>query len=110
MTPSPVPEVEPVELAAELRGPNAPMLLDVREDEEREISVLEGDVHIPMAELLDRLDELDRTANMVVYCRTGNRSARVTAYLLARGFTNVRNLAGGINEWARLVDPSLRTY
>ncbi len=105
-----VPEVDAVGLATELKGPNPPRLLDVREADELEVSQLDGIVHIPMGELAERLSELDRDSDWVVVCRTGGRSGRVTEALLANGFTRVRNLAGGMNGWARAVDPSVAVY
>jgi adenylyltransferase/sulfurtransferase len=105
-----VPALGPAELREALASPNPPRLLDVREAHEREISVLSPDVHIPIGELPDRLGEIDPSADWVVYCRSGARSAQATRLLIARGFARVRNLQGGINGWAREVDPSLRTY
>jgi sulfur-carrier protein adenylyltransferase/sulfurtransferase len=110
MIPRPVPEVTPEELEKELASENPPILIDVRESEEREISVLPGDMHIPMSDIPERLIHLDSEADIVIYCRTGSRSAHVVAYMQARGFKHVRNLATGINGWAATVDPSLPQY
>jgi sulfur-carrier protein adenylyltransferase/sulfurtransferase len=107
---SEVPEVAPRDLFAEIGSPSPPLLLDVREAAEREISVLPGDVHIPMSEVPARLGEIDAERRIVVYCRTGNRSGQVVRYLQNAGFEDVRNLAGGINAWAETVDPSLPVY
>ncbi len=104
------PEVTPSELNAELNSPKPPLLLDVREADELEISALPNIVHIPMNELPQRLDELDREADIVVICRTGNRSGKVTAFLLGQGFARVRNLTAGMNGWATEVDPSVAQY
>lgn len=105
-----VPTITPQALKAELEGPNPPKLLDVREDDEREISVLNDHAHIPLDDLQDRFRELDASANWVVYCRTGKRSHNAAAYLKHRGFTQVRNLETGINGWAETIDPSMTTY
>ena len=86
------------------------MLIDVREPSEWEIVHLDGAHLIPRAELPDRLNELTSARRLVVYCRTGARSAQATRLLLDLGFANVRNLAGGITAWAHRVDPSLPTY
>jgi rhodanese-related sulfurtransferase len=99
----------PVELKAALVGPNPPVILDVRETFELEISRLDGVVHIPMGELVGRLAELDQEAPVVVICRSGQRSMNVAAYLQEQGF-NVWNLTGGINAWAQTVDPRLPIY
>jgi adenylyltransferase/sulfurtransferase len=89
---------------------SAPVLIDVRESDELEISRFPAYTHIPMSEITSRLAEIDPGSDLVIVCRTGNRSARVTAYLLQAGYPRVRNLAGGINEWVRLVDPSQPVY
>jgi len=105
-----VPQITPSELRDELQGDNPPVLVDVREDEELEISHLPFAHHIPMAELLDRLDELNPEDDLVIYCRSGHRSNHAAAFLLANGFKRVRNLATGINGWAADVAPSLARY
>lgn len=105
-----VPELLPIELQQERAGPQPPKLLDVREPEELQISSLGPDAHISLAELPSRLGELDPNVSWVVICRSGARSAEATRLMLAAGFTNVRNLAGGINGYAKEVDPTLRTY
>lgn len=103
-------EVGPRELADELAAGARPVLLDVREADELEISRLPGIVHLPMGEVAERLGELDSTAPTVVVCRTGNRSGRVAEFLVGQGFTDVRNLVGGMNAWAEVVDPTMPTY
>ncbi len=105
-----VPVITPEELRAELAGEDPPLLLDVREPEERAISVLAGSLGIPKDELPERVDELTRARAVVVYCRSGGRSADATKTLLELGFTNVRSLAGGINAWAERIYPRLATY
>lgn len=103
-------EVAPVELNAELIGEFPPVLLDVREADELEISVLPNVIHIPMGEIQDRFGELDPDSAIVVVCRSGSRSGKVTAFLNGQGFRSVRNLATGMNGWAETVDPNLETY
>jgi rhodanese-related sulfurtransferase len=76
-----VPEVTPQELQKEFQAGSTPVLVDVREDDELEISRLANIVHIPMHDLPNRLSELDPAADTVVICRTGGRSAQVTAFL-----------------------------
>ena len=85
-------------------------LLDVREPHELAISNLPGEVNIPLGTLAARLSELDSAEEMVVFCRTGTRSARALELLAGAGFRKVKNLAGGINAWARDVDPNLPVY
>ncbi len=103
-------EITPRELRARLAAPNPPLLLDVRQDWERRLCRLENSVHIPMEEIEFRADELSPEDEIVVYCHQGIRSAAVAHYLRGLGFRNVRNLAGGLEEWARVVDPAMRRY
>ena len=105
-----VPEVSPEELRAELAAPDPPLLVDVREPEELEISKIEGALLIPKGEIPERVDELTRARSVVLFCRSGGRSADAAKTLLDLGFQNVRSLRGGINAWAESVDPSLPTY
>ncbi|MGE4169381.1 MAG: molybdopterin-synthase adenylyltransferase MoeB [Candidatus Margulisiibacteriota bacterium] len=96
---------------SDLRNNQVPhVLVDVREDFERDICTIEGSVHIPLGELANRTQELDPNALIIVQCKSGGRSARATQHLLNSGFNNVRNLAGGINAWAQEIDSSLRQY
>ncbi len=108
--PAGVPEVTPEELRAELAGPDPPLLVDVREPEELEISHLAGAVPIPKGELPERVDEITRARAVVLFCRSGGRSSDATRTLLDLGFQNVRSLRGGINAWAQRIDPSLPVY
>jgi len=87
-----------------------PFLLDVREAVEHQLVRLEGDVLIPLGELIARQQELDPDREIVVYCHHGNRSGRATAYLRHNGFPHARNLRGGIEEWAVRIDPSMPRY
>jgi len=98
------------ELKARWDRGDRPFLLDVREVVEHQLVRLEGDVLIPLGELVARQQELDPDREIVVYCHHGNRSGRATAYLRHNGFTHARNLRGGIEEWAVRIDPSLLRY
>ncbi len=86
------------------------VMIDVREDHELAISRLPNAVHMPMGEVPGRLAELDRDRPLVVLCRSGGRSGQVVQYLQQQGFEDVYNLAGGINEWAETLDPTLTVY
>jgi rhodanese-related sulfurtransferase len=88
------------------------LLLDVRNDDEVAVARIEGSVHIPMRDIPERLAELEpwRERRIVVQCHHGGRSARVQQYLLAQGFANVENLAGGIHAWSLEVDPTVPVY
>ncbi len=97
------------ELAARLEQ-NHLRLIDVREPHELQISALPGAENIPLGTLAARLPELDSAQEMVVFCKTGVRSARALELLASAGFKKVTNLKGGINAWAQDVDPSLPIY
>lgn len=84
-------------------------LLDVREPHELHISSLDGQ-HIPLDDLPGRVDELNADDEIVVMCRSGARSAKACEILEKNGFSNVSNLKGGINEWAKEIDNSLPVY
>lgn len=85
------------------------ILLDVREPHELAVSAIAGAVHVPMRQLPGEMARLDRTKRYAVLCRVGGRSAQVTAYLRQHGFDAV-NITGGINAYAREIDPSLKVY
>ena len=79
----------------------------MREPEEAAVAAIEGSVLVPLGALPERLAEVDRTLPVVVYCRSGARSARAVALLRGAGLQRTYNLAGGILAWARDVDPGL---
>jgi len=85
-------------------------LLDVREPHELEISALPNAKNIPLGQLAARLSELDSAEEMVIFCKSGGRSARGLELLVSAGFKKVKNLKGGINAWAREVDSELPIY
>ncbi len=103
-------DITPGELAARLESGEAPLLLDVREPHELEISALEGAVNIPLGELASRLTELDCSREIVLLCRAGTRSARALELLVGAGFRRVKNLRGGLNAWAEAVNPAMPVY
>jgi molybdopterin/thiamine biosynthesis adenylyltransferase/rhodanese-related sulfurtransferase len=103
-------DIEAVQLAAQMEQGQPIHLLDVREPHELEISRLEGADLIPLGQLAARLSELDSAEEMVVFCKGGTRSARALELLASAGFRKVKNLKGGINAWARDVDPTLPVY
>jgi len=98
------------ELATRLQEGNHIRLVDVREPHELEISQLEGASLIPLGQMAARLSELDSAEEIVLFCKAGTRSARALELLLSAGFRKVKNLKGGINAWAREVDPRMRIY
>ena len=85
-------------------------LLDVREPHELQISALPDAKNIPLGQLAARLSELDSAQEMVIFCKSGARSARGLELLVSAGFKKVKNLKGGINAWAKEVDKNLPVY
>ncbi|MBO6577355.1 MAG: rhodanese-like domain-containing protein [Rhodothermales bacterium] len=106
-----IPSIDVHALKARRQAGADPVLLDVRRDFEREIASL-GGLHIEMSELPDRLEELEshRSDELIVYCRSGQRSARVVQYLQQHGFTGAVNLDGGVLAWSREIDPEMPQY
>ena len=105
-------QIRPEKLARWLRPgeAQAPVVLDVREAWETQICSLPGSVHIPMQQIPARLGEIDPQRPVVCLCHHGMRSLQVAAFLARNGIGEVYNLAGGIDAWAREVDPSCATY
>jgi rhodanese-related sulfurtransferase len=96
---------------AALRGRDASYaLLDVREPWEVSLCGLPEAMTIPMNEIPDRLDTLPRDRPLVVLCHHGARSYQVMEWLRRQGYENAINLDGGIDAWARSVDPDMATY
>ena len=100
-------ELTPAEVRAWRDRGDAFQLLDVREPEEAAVASIAGSVLVPLGALPERLAEVERTRPVVVYCRSGARSARAVALLRGAGLNRTYNLAGGILAWARDVDPGL---
>ena len=104
-------QVAPVELKTWLADePGSVDILDVREPWETALCTLEGSVAIPLGDLPGRLQELDPARPTVVLCHHGVRSLSACAFLARAGFARVMNLQGGIDAWARSVDPSMPVY
>ncbi len=89
---------------------NNPLLLDVREPWEYEKCRLDDSVLIPMRQIPGVLNELDPDRETIVICHHGIRSRSVAAYLASNEFSQVINLTGGIDAWAKQVDLSMDTY
>lgn len=100
----------PAQLRERMEAGEDIVLLDVREHEEVAICQIEGSTHIPMGELSARLDELDPDQPIVCICHHGIRSANVAMALEQRDFDHLFNLTGGVERWAREVDPKMRRY
>lgn len=87
-----------------------PMLVDVRESWEYRYCHIEGSILLPLSQVTDRMAELDAEADIVVVCHLGVRSYRACLSLKQAGFSNIYNLQGGLEAWARDVDPEMRRY
>ncbi len=103
-------EISVEELHEMLKNGKDVVLLDVREPTEWEIVRLDGARLIPLGELPRRANELDTADEIVVHCHHGGRSLQATRFLRNLGFKKVRNLRGGIDEWAAKIDPSMPRY
>lgn len=86
------------------------LLLDVREDDEYQLTHLPNSIHIPMNLIPLKHNELPDDCTIVVYCHHGIRSLNVLKYLQNVGFDNVHNLSGGIDAWAVQIDPNMPRY
>jgi rhodanese-related sulfurtransferase len=104
-------ELTPDECKAYLeQAESSPLLLDVREPWEYQIAHLEDSQLVPMREIPAILESLDPQQEIIVVCHHGIRSRHVARFLEHQGFTNVVNLSGGLDAWARHTDTSLPTY
>jgi rhodanese-related sulfurtransferase len=84
------------------------LIVDVREPYEWSAGHIEGSIHIPLAQLPARMNEIPRDRELVMLCRVGGRSAHAQQFLMQAGYERVRNLVGGIIAWARECDPAVR--
>jgi adenylyltransferase/sulfurtransferase len=105
-----VAEITPAELAARLREGPPLELIDVREPGEWEVAHLPDARLIPLGRLAGSLATLDGACEIVVMCRSGQRSAAAARQLQAAGFRKVRSLAGGLLRWSDDVDPTVPRY
>ena len=105
-----VPEIYVQEVKQKLDQEEDFLILDVREPWERDIAQISETLFIPMNSVHSRLEELDPSKEIVIHCRTGQRSAAVTQYLIKQGYPRVKNMVGGIKAWTIEVDTSLNMY
>jgi rhodanese-related sulfurtransferase len=104
-------EIMPEQVNEKRAKGEAVTVLDVREPWELQISAIEGAKHIPMREIPSRAhQELDPEAHIVVVCHHGVRSLNVTNWLRQQGFDKAQSVRGGIDRWARTVDPKVPVY
>jgi molybdopterin/thiamine biosynthesis adenylyltransferase/rhodanese-related sulfurtransferase len=105
-----VKEITPREVAQKLARGDDFDLIDVREPFEWEIAHIEGARLVPLSTFPAAIRDLDASREIVVQCKVGGRSARAADALIAAGFRNVWNLAGGITRWSDDVDPTIVKY
>ncbi len=105
-------EIAPRDLAERLRQGKPLRLIDVREDWERRIGRIDGDIHIPMNQIPQRIGDVraSQGEEVVVYCHAGVRSMMVAGFLEQHGLPGVLSLAGGIDAWSCEVDPEVPRY
>ena len=103
-------EISVTELNEQNESNGDTFILDVREPHEYEICRIPNSKLIPLNELPTRVQELDRSWNIVVHCRSGARSAKAVKFLREAGFDKIKNLKGGILAWSDEVDPTVPKY
>jgi rhodanese-related sulfurtransferase len=107
--PQGIPAVDPLYADIRRSDPQRPaVILDVREADEFAQVRVAGSLFIPMSQLGARLDEIPHDRPVLVLCASGSRSANVTAHLVANGWEDVGNIAGGISTWERMGLPVTR--
>lgn len=110
-TTQPMPEITATELKQRLDNREDIQILDVRESNEVAMAKLPNSIHIPLAQVLNRMSEIDPSRETVVHCKMGGRSAKAIEALQRSGFKgNLLNLKGGITAWSNEVDPSVPKY
>ncbi|MBT5955073.1 rhodanese-like domain-containing protein [bacterium] len=84
------------------------VLLDVREEKEFQLGHIANAIFFPLSKLEENVSSLDPNANYIAICRVGGRSGAATKFLLSQNFKSVKNMVGGMIEWARVIDPSIK--
>jgi len=105
-----VEDISPAEFVRHRESDSRWLLLDVREPWEVETVSIAGSVFIPIAEVPARLAELAKHCPTAVLCHSGGRSRQVAEFLFAAGYTQVANIAGGVDAWAQDLDRTLPRY
>jgi rhodanese-related sulfurtransferase len=96
------------ELSERLKNNEDLVIIDVREPFEHDMANIGGHL-IPLGDLPHQLEQIEEYKNreVIVYCRSGARSGSACQFLRGQGFTNVRNMTGGMTQWVREIDPSM---
>jgi adenylyltransferase/sulfurtransferase len=98
-TPNTMESITTTELRALLATGFSGLLIDVREPAEHAIANIPQARLIPLATVPDQLDSLPRDREILIHCKAGGRSARAVQFLLDQGFTQVKNVGGGMDAW-----------
>tara|TARA_Y100000031_G_C7904718_1_gene241143 strand:- start:85 stop:408 length:324 start_codon:yes stop_codon:yes gene_type:complete len=106
-----IPEINIDQLKEKLDNQEEIILIDVRFEQELQYGKIKYSIMIPLPELPDKLNLIEEYKNkeIIVYCRSGGRSAKATEYLIKSGFKDVKNLVGGILAWKKY-DTSIKEY
>jgi len=110
VAPTRVPEVTAPEVKKMMDEKKPFVLVDVREPHEFQICRIPGSVLIPLGDVPKRMSELNSADEIVVHCRSGQRSAQAVDFLMKAGFRKIHNLKGGVLAWADQVDPAMPKY
>lgn len=102
--------IEVEDLARWLIEPEPPLILDVREPWEVRICAIPDSLCVPMGQLPEKVGAVPGDRRVVVLCHHGIRSHHVANWLRNAGYANVANLRGGIDAWARRIDPKMSIY
>ena len=103
-------ETTVIELKKKIDAKDDFFLLDVREPNEYQIGKIPGSTLIPLGDVPQRVGEIPRDKEIIVHCKMGGRSAKAAAFLRQQGYTNVKNLKGGITDWSDKIDPTVPKY
>ncbi|MEM9945841.1 MAG: rhodanese-like domain-containing protein [Cyanobacteria bacterium P01_D01_bin.36] len=111
---SALPETDVETLAQKLADPSSIQLIDVREPHELEIASVPHFVNLPLSQFPawsgSIHTQFDNEAETIVMCHLGMRSAQMCQWLISQGFTNVKNLEGGIDAYSRRIDTTVPLY
>lgn len=105
-----VEHIAPLDVKKKMDNKEDFILLDVRTPGEYATAKIEGSKLIPLDQLPERLTELDKNKEIIIHCHHGNRSIHACEHLSQLGFKNVKNMAGGIEEWSNKVDSKVPKY
>lgn len=86
------------------------VFIDVRNQNEYDAGHIKGTILLPLGELQNRFQEIPKDKLVVLHCHHGGRSKRAVTFLQSQGYTQVKNLAGGIDDWSQFIDPSIPRY